>query len=245
MQRLNKQRRLLIGSFTVVPMEYIEIKNLPSSVLKLFCTSSEAELHVLHDHCCILTRASAMGVSIYGCRATSPCPGSVSVPCDISQFCLWWCLFWDRGNNGKAAICPLLVWESRLAKISFWNGRLSTGRHTGSTALFQSLPWNSIRPSFHDSLLSTSPLVTPWGCLCRSGSWSQGCPWPHRSHGRASCGCCQNRPRCKVKILLPGWISPGQSSQMQLVERRLWRRRQPLQCHWHPAWAFSLQIILG
>ena len=176
-------------------------------MLKLFCTSSEAELHILHDHCCLLTRASSMGFSIYGCWATSPCPGSVSVPFDMSRFCLWWCLFWDRGNNGKAAICLLLVWESRLAKISFWNGRLSIGRHTGSTALSQSLPWNSIRPSFHDSLWSTSPPVTPWGCLCRSGSWSQGCPWPHRSHGRASCGCCQNRPRVKDEMLLPGWIN--------------------------------------
>ena len=95
------------------------------------------------------------------------------------------------------------VWQ----KFLFEMVGLSIDRHKGSTALFQSLPWNSIRPSFHDSLWSTSPPVTPWGCLCRSGSRSQGCPWPHRSHGRASCGCCQNRPRVKDEMLLPGWIN--------------------------------------
>ena len=112
------------------------------------------------------------------------------------------------------------------------------GKHTGSIVSCQSPPWNSILPSLPD-LLSTFPPATPWDCWSCSGG-SPGCPWLPRSHGRASCGCCQNRPGQRKEVKLVGcWVfSPGQSSLRQLEERILLRRQQPPH---HPAWGFRLQ----
>ena len=150
-------------------------------------------------------------------------PGSKSVPFKIA----YWDVYLEK-EILKAMQCVLWLYENQgWQKFQFeiWG---AIGRHMGSTALFQSPLWNSIRPSFPDLL----PSPPPWGWW--SHSWrSPGCPWQHQSHARASCDCCQNRPGRQSGNSKLNLVSPGRSSLTLLGGRRL-LRRQPLHFH-HPA----------